>query len=190
MSITEKNIMAVNVGLTVGVSAVVLFLIPQLGLHHPQNWVNWISADNSWLVMLVISVLLMVLCALTPLPAEALSLANGIVFGPWAGALVTWVSAMLGALLGLLWGKKMVGRVRLRMEQNEAWHKVNDMIKRWGPIGFLSARLFPAVPFFVLNIGAALLPISLRKYLLITGVAIIPHILLISFVGDQIAKMV
>ncbi len=45
------------------------------------------------------SILLMVLHSLVPFPAEIVAMANGMLYGPLWGTLITWTGAMLGAHL-------------------------------------------------------------------------------------------
>ena len=59
-------------------------------------------------------------------------------------------------------------------------------LRRWGRGGLLLARLIPVVPFFALNFAAALLPVTLRDYLLITAIAILPHAILFSLAGSYL----
>ena len=45
------------------------------------------------------AILLMVLHSFVPFPAEVVAMANGMLYGPLWGTLITWVGAMLGAYL-------------------------------------------------------------------------------------------
>ena len=47
----------------------------------------------------VASIVLMILHSFVPFPAELIAIANGMLFGPVWGTLVTWIGAMLGAAL-------------------------------------------------------------------------------------------
>ena len=142
--------------------------------------------DQPWLAVLILAAL-MVLCALTPLPAEIVAVASGMVLGPWLGSLVTWSSAMLGAHIAFIYGRYLRRQIRpggLSEARHAQWRlRIQSWMQRWGQAGFLLARLVPVVPFFALNITAAFLPIRTRNYLLITAIAILPHVLLINFFG-------
>jgi uncharacterized membrane protein YdjX (TVP38/TMEM64 family) len=142
--------------------------------------------NPSWAWIAFASFLLMLMCALTPLPAEAVALSNGVIFGPVAGFFLTWSSAMTGALVTFLLSRKMLARSDLPLQQLAKIKTAEKWVRRWGIQGLFLARLFPMVPFFALNIGAALFPVSTRSYLLVTGFAIAPHILLISYFGASL----
>src|SRR3546814_5458492 len=47
------------------------------------------------------SIGLMVLHSFVPFPAEFVALANGMLYGPVWGTIITWIGAMLGAFLAL-----------------------------------------------------------------------------------------
>lgn len=148
---------------------------------------QWPGSDNHWLIVIGLSFFLMFLCATTPLPAEAITVANGMVFGPVLGSLVTWVSAMLSAAITFWIGRRLLRDSQLNLLQQDKFQKINNWIIRYGIYGLLLARLIPIVPFFALNIGAAFLPVSTRNYLLITGIGILPHIMIICFFSGYIA---
>ena len=60
-----------------------------------QRVEDWLGSLGAWAV--AGSIALMVAHSFLPFPAEIVALANGMVFGPLWGAVVSWVGAMLGA---------------------------------------------------------------------------------------------
>lgn len=151
---------------------------------NPQHW---LSSDSHWLILISLSFFLMFVCATTPLPAEAITMANGIVFGPFLGTLITWISAMLSAGITFCYARRLLRKTQISLQEQDKYQKLNDWVDRYGVYGLMLARLIPIVPFFALNIGAALLPVSTRSYLLVTGVGILPHIMLICFFSGHVA---
>jgi uncharacterized membrane protein YdjX (TVP38/TMEM64 family) len=69
----------------------------------------------------VASIALMILHSFVPFPAELIAIANGMLFGPVWGTLLTWLGAMLGAALAFglarLYGRPLVERLVAR----KAW---------------------------------------------------------------------
>lgn len=86
-----------------------------------QKITDLIAAWGAWGA--VVSMGIMVLHSFVPFPAEFLAIANGMVFGPVMGTLITWSGAMLGALLAFglarLLGRSFVQRVLARRQA--AW---------------------------------------------------------------------
>jgi len=166
--------------------AVIVFIY-SLDAKDPAAMMYRMNSQNHWLVLVIISFLLMFLCAITPLPAEAVTIANGMVFGPVLGTLVTWVSAMTSAGVIFLYGRYLLEKTSTNLMEDKNYRKLNDIIHKWGNLGLIVARLVPVVPFFALNIGAAFLPVSTKNYFLITGVCILPHIMIICFFSGHLA---
>ena len=59
-----------------------------------RSWGNW---------AVVASIALMVAHSLVPFPAEFVTFANGMLFGPVWGVVITWTGAMLGAAWRSRW---------------------------------------------------------------------------------------
>lgn len=152
----------------------------------PLTIKHWLNDENHWMMVVLFSFLLMFICAATPLPAEAITIANGAVFGPLLGTLITWLSAMLGAGITFLYGRYLLNKRDFHLINNADHQKLSAWINKWGSLGFVLARLIPVVPFFALNIGAAFLPVSAKNYFLITGICILPHIMIICFFSGHI----
>lgn len=164
-----------------------IVFIYSLNAEDPAAMMYRMNTQNHWLMLVTISFMLMFLCAITPLPAEAVTVANGIVFGPVLGTIVTWLSAMAGAGITFLYGRYLLQKSNTKFTDDTNYLKLKDMIQKWGNLGLVVARLLPVVPFFALNIGAAFLPVSTKNYFLITGVCILPHILIICFFSGHLA---
>lgn len=152
---------------------------------HTLDVEKWLTSDSHWLAIVGISFMLMFVCALTPLPAEAVTVANGIVFGPVFGTVLTWMSAMASAAFIFLYGRHLLQRTRLNWSEHKQINNVETWMHKWGNQGFLLARLVPVIPFFALNIGAVFLPVTARNYMILTGIGILPHICIICFLSGQ-----
>ena len=146
-----------------------------------------ITSGDHWLLIVGLSFLLMFVCAITPLPAEAVTIANGALFGPLLGTLLTWVSAMFSAAITFHLGRRFLQRSNINVLKQEKYYRLTQWTNKWGVKGLMLARLIPVVPFFALNLGAAFLPVSTKHYLLITGVGILPHISVICFFSGHIS---
>ena len=157
-----------------------------MGLECMETIRQWALQPDNLLLIGLVTISLIVLSAMTPLPSEAIAATNGMIFGPLLGTLITWIAALLGAYLVYAWCRQFRREIPLPANGKINWDKVNYWMEKWGVLGFLIARLSPAVPFFAMNIGAAFMPISKRTFLLITAVAIIPYALIFNFLGAQL----
>jgi uncharacterized membrane protein YdjX (TVP38/TMEM64 family) len=107
------------------------------------------------------------------LPAVALTLIGGAVFGLGAGILWVSVGANLGANLAFLVARRLGGPAVHQLLGKRAgrfgWVTVPA-----GFQGLLTLRLIPIVPFSLLNYVAGLTAIGWRDYALATGIGILP----------------
>jgi uncharacterized membrane protein YdjX (TVP38/TMEM64 family) len=129
------------------------------------------------------SILLMVLHSFVPFPAEIVAMANGMLYGPLWGTVVTWTGAMLGAYLafGLArWlGRPFVRAMvaRRHRERLDAW-----IAHQGGGVLFLS-RFVPVISFNLINYAAGLTAISWWTFTWATGLGILPLTFLMVLMG-------
>lgn len=135
------------------------------------------------------SIVLMVVHSFLPFPSEIITLANGMVFGPFWGSVITWVGAMFGAIstFGLV---RLLGRPFVyRMLSESQLHRLSDWSSRQGGIALLLGRLIPVVAFNVLNYAAAMTHISWWTYIWATGLGILPMTILLNVFGASVLTM-
>ncbi len=152
-----------------------------------EGTVQLIRSWGGWGVAL--SIALMVIHSFVPFPAEILACANGMVYGPLWGTVVTWVGAMLGASLtfGLMraLGQPFVHRMldEAKRERLALWSRDR------GGVALLTARLIPVIAFNLINYAAALTNISWWTFLWATGIGILPLTALSAILGDRMLTM-
>jgi len=130
------------------------------------------------------SVALMVLHSFVPLPAEIIAMANGMVFGPWLGVMLTWVGAMLGALLSFALARGL-GRPFVRLLVAETrWREIDTL--RVGPGALLLARLVPVISFNLVNYAAGLLGVGWWTFSWTTALGILPLTIATVVLGGRL----
>lgn len=124
---------------------------------------------------IILSILLMALFCVIPVPSEFLMIMNMKVFGVWWGIFYTWIGAMLGALTVFLFAR-YVGRHLLEaFVSADRLQQVNTWIGNRGPIGLLLVRLIP-LPFIVVNYAAGVLKsVKPFDYIWTTAVGLLPY---------------
>ena len=136
----------------------------------------------------LVSGLLMVFqSVVAPLPAFVLTFTNGLLFG-WAwGAVLSWSSAMVGALV-CFWIARALGRpVVERLVGGSQSLEVSDLFfAKYGKRTILITRLLPFVSFDIISCGAGLTPISVRSFLIATGLGQLPATLVYSYLGQNL----
>lgn len=151
-----------------------------------QTFRDYLLGFGAWAAL--VSALLMVFqSVVAPLPAFVLTFTNGLLFG-WAwGALLSWSSAMLGALV-CFWIARALGRpVVERLVGGRKSLEVADLFfSKYGNRTILITRLLPFVSFDIISYGAGLTPITLRSFLIATGLGQLPATLAYSYLGQNL----
>lgn len=135
----------------------------------------------------VVSFLLMVLqSVLAPLPAFLITFSNAALFGWVKGAVLSWSSAMAGALL-CFYISKIFGRsITEKLTNKYALKEVDVFFKRHGKYAILIARLLPFISFDIVSYAAGLTSINIWSFLWATGIGQLPATIIYSYVGQKL----
>ncbi len=145
------------------------------------------SMIRSWGMWGVLgSIGLMVLHSFVPFPAEIVAIANGMIYGPIWGTVITWIGAMLGAFLAFglarAFGRPFVERLLERRHLQD----LDDWAEAQGGRMVLLSRFFPVIAFNLVNYAAGLSRISWWTFAWATGIGILPLTVLMVVMGDWI----
>ena len=131
----------------------------------------------------VVAPLVVAIVAILPLPAEAPALANGILFGPLVGSVITWSGALAGAWvsyeIAARWGRP----IARRFTRDDVVVRIDQGVERAGWWGLLALRLVPVVAFTALNWGAGLSGVPRWRFLWTTALGIAPGAVLFTSSG-------
>ncbi len=116
------------------------------------------------------------------LPTMVLTLAGGAIFGPLEGFLVNLMGATAGAACAFLITRHLI----YDWFKTKRGPKLNKLIagvdaKGWIFVALL--RLFPIIPFNIVNYGLGVTGIKFRLYLLTTFVFLIPAEIIYTYCG-------
>lgn len=134
---------------------------------------------------MVASIGLMILHSFIPFPSEVLAIANGMIYGPVIGSLLTWTGAMLGAFLAFglarFLGKPFVRTVL----PSEKWDRIDAWSHQNGGSALLVSRLVPMIAFNLINYAAGLTSISWWTFSWATALGILPLTVLLAIFGHN-----
>lgn len=135
----------------------------------------------------VISFLLMIFQSLVaPLPAFLITFANAALFGWVKGAILSWSSAMVGAVL-CFYIAKIYGRNTVEKLTNKfALKEVDKFFEGYGKYAILIARLLPFMSFDIVSYAAGLTSMGLWSFFWATGLGQLPATIIYSYVGDML----
>ncbi len=123
---------------------------------------------------------------LAPLPAFLITFANAALFGWVYGALLSWSSAMVGALLCFYIAKFLGREVVEKLTSKIALKSVDAFFEKHGVYAILIARLLPFISFDIVSYAAGLTRMSLRSFLVATGLGQLPATLIYSYAGEML----
>lgn len=132
----------------------------------------------------VLYVLAYVVCCVLVIPAFALTVAAGAIFGLVRGVLVVLAGATLGATAAFLLGRTIFRRyVEARLASNQKMAAVDRAIAREGTKIMLLMRISGFPPFTWINYGLGLSGVTLGSYVWTTALGIIPGTIAFTYAG-------
>ena len=135
----------------------------------------------------VVSAILMIFqSVIAPLPAFLITFANGLLFGVWWGAALSWGSAMLGAALCFFIARVLGRPVIVKLLSESTVNATDQFFQRYGKHAVLIARLVPVISFDVISYGAGLTGMQFLGFAIATGIGQLPATLLYSYLGDRV----
>jgi len=122
--------------------------------------------------------------------ATVMTLAGGLLFGAWTGAVATLVAATLGATGVYLLARSSIGSHLVRRAQSRAGRlqRVVDAFHRDAFFYLLSLRLTPVLPFWLVNILAGAGRAPLMAFLGATFIGMAPATIIYSLVGAGLER--
>lgn len=135
----------------------------------------------------VVSFLLMIFQSVAaPLPAFLITFANAAIFGWVKGAILSWASAMAGAVL-CFYIARFLGRDSVeKLTSKFALKDIDSFFEKYGNYAILIARLLPFISFDLVSYAAGLTTMSFWSFFWATGVGQLPATIVYSYIGGQL----
>lgn len=135
----------------------------------------------------IVSFFLMVFQSVAaPLPAFIITFANAGLFGWVYGAILSWSSAMAGAVL-CFYIARYLGRDTVeRFTSVKALHNLDKFFKQYGKYAILIARLLPFISFDLVSYAAGLTSMGFWPFIIATGVGQLPATIVYSYIGGML----
>lgn len=135
------------------------------------------------------SVGLMAAHSFAPFPAEVIAVANGIAFGPVLGVLITWLGAMIGAILSYEATRALGPAARERLIPSRYRTRLDAFALNMSIAPLLIARLVPIMSFNLINYAAGLAGVPRWRFVWTTGLGILPLTVLSVLLGSQALQL-
>lgn len=118
-------------------------------------------------------VALHVLLTLVPVSKNLLAGVAGALFGLAGGIALSWVGAMVSAVVTFAIARRL-GRAAVASMTGPRIDRVEEIMRQQGLLAVIIARVTPVVPFTVVNYGAGVTAVSTRDFVLGTAIGILP----------------
>lgn len=136
--------------------------------------------------MLVSAALMVFQSVMAPLPAFLITFANANLFGWWQGAILSWSSAMLGAVV-CYYISRILGRdIVEKLTSKAGLESVDEFFKKYGKHSILIARLLPFMSFDLVSYAAGLTSMTFIPFFIATGLGQLPATIIYSYVGGML----
>jgi len=135
----------------------------------------------------VLFVLLVLQCVISPLPSEPLMMAAGYLYGPWAGFILAWAGVVLGATACFLLARNLGRPVAERFVSRDKLAMFDDKFAGRGVLAtflaVLAIRVFAHGSFDIVSYAVGLIPFSLPLFLIASGVGVVPKVFAFTYLG-------
>lgn len=147
-----------------------------------QHFIDYVRSAGS--LGYVLYILGYIVCCISLIPALALTLAAGAIFGFVTGSIIVVIGATLGATAAFLLGRTIFRRfVERRIASNPKMAAVDRAIANEGTRIMLLMRLSGFPPFTWINYALGLTGVKLVPFMLTTLFGIIPGTLAFTYAG-------
>jgi len=123
---------------------------------------------------------------IAPLPANIVTISNGLVFGPMWGALLSWSTTLIGSSLCFVLARSLGKPFALKIVGGSL-DRAEKFFRRYGLHAMFLVRMVPFVPFDAVSYGAGLVGVPYKNFITATSIGIIPSILAYSYLGSMVA---
>lgn len=143
-----------------------------------------IRVRENILLSAIVFITLYILAVSLSIPgATVLSLLGGFFFGPFLGVLLINLGATTGALLIFLAARYFLGQ-DVQRKYADKLTQLNREVEKNGKSYFLTVRLIPLFPFFLINLLAGFTTLPTRTFLWTTSLGIIPGSFVYAYLGS------
>jgi uncharacterized membrane protein YdjX (TVP38/TMEM64 family) len=154
-----------------------------------DRFLEWVPTLGVWAPLIFI--LMYVLAATFFIPASALTLGAGAIFGVIQGSILVSIASTGAAVLSFLIGRYAARSwISKKVERNQKFKAIDEAVaaEGWKIVGL--TRLSPIFPFALLNYGYGITKVSLRDYALASWIGMMPGTVMYVYLGAVAGTLV
>ncbi len=174
--LSRRRIITLVVGVVILVAVALLVPLPTA-----VQLRDWAGSVGPWFPLAFLAA--HIVATVFPFPRTAFTLAAGLLFGSWWGAVIAVAASTASAVLALVL-VRAGGWQLANLVSHPAVEAVDARLRQRGWLAVLSLRLIPMVPFAVINYAAGASAVRVAPYTLATLVGILPGTAAVVILGD------
>lgn len=148
-----------------------------------QSSLAWVENLGGWGP--IIFVLTYTVAAVAFVPASALTLGAGALFGVVTGSVLVSIASTAAAAISFLIGRYMAHDwVTAKVENSDRFKSIHDAVRTDGWKLVALTRLSPIFPFSFINYAYGLTPVKFWHYLLASWIAMMPATVMYVYLGS------
>lgn len=137
----------------------------------------------------IIYILIYCLSAVLMMPGSVLTIAAGILYGPYIGSIVSLLGATCGAVSSFLIARYfMRDIIKSKYSSNSIYQKIDGGFKDYGYSFLILTRLVPVFPYNLQNYAYGLTGIKTSTYIFWTFICMIPGAFIYAYMAGEIAE--
>ena len=126
--------------------------------------------------------LMLLQSVVAPIPSNVITIANGVIFGPIWGGVLSWSSMLVGASL-CFWLSRRIGKPFAARVVGQPLQTAEGFFRRYGLYAIFFVRLLPFVPFDAVSYAAGLMGVPFSRFLIASGIGLLPSVIIYSYFG-------
>jgi uncharacterized membrane protein YdjX (TVP38/TMEM64 family) len=148
------------------------------------NFVN-----KNYLISVSLYIFAYTLIVISTLPlALIFSIIGGFLFGIIFGAFYSIIGGTIGAIISFLIFRYILGHY-IQEKYGHKLTKFKKNMEKYGVAYILISHVTTVIPFFLINMFAALTKISIKTFSLVTFIGVIPGSLIYAITGKELASI-
>ncbi len=151
-----------------------------------QGVAEYVKSMGMWGHVLLVG--LMIVHSFIPFPAELVAIAAGMCFGVVWGVVLTWVGAMIGAVMAFALSRYLGRPFVAAVMPERQMQRIDDWSRDKSTSALIVVRLIPVIAFNLVNYAAGLTRVSLWAFLWTTAIGILPMTVLMVIMGEQMRE--
>ncbi|MDG1286972.1 MAG: TVP38/TMEM64 family protein [Rickettsiales bacterium] len=152
-----------------------------------EGWKLFYAENRAFTLALFGGVYVMVTALSLP-AATILTLLAGALFGFVSGLIMVSFASSIGATLAFLMARFLL-RDSIQAKYGQHMTKINEGFEKEGAFYLFALRLVPVVPFFVINVLMALLPIKTSTFYWVSQLGMLAGTVAYVYAGTELGKV-